>query len=169
MVLNSLTSFFNYGVKKDAMIEPDKVIKKPVLHPGKMDVNWDDITCTCAVGDSLIMGFGNGALVCLDTRSNIQLSDSIQFIDLGFTDSNEKSEDIQEQPIEKLKMLYMDPMQQLNNGVSKIIAQGESLLLSLSGGTISCNSFPEFEKLDVLDVDQILDFEIYKNRSQKYI
>lgn len=66
-------------------------------------------------------------------------------------------------------MLYMDPMQQVNNGVSKIIAQSESLLLSLSGGSISCNSFPEFEKLDVLDVDQILDFEIYKNRSQKYI
>jgi hypothetical protein len=63
----------------------------------------------------------------------------------------------------------MDPMQQLNNGVSKIIAQSESLLLSLSGGTIGCNSFPEFEKLEVLDVDQILDFEIYKNRSQKYI
>lgn len=41
-------------------------------------------------------------------------------------------------------------------------------MLSLSAGTISCNSFPEFEKLDVLDVDQILDFEIYKNRTQKY-
>lgn len=52
--------------------------------------------------------------------------------------------------------------------MTKIIAQAEVLLLSLSGGTITCNSFPEFEKLDVLDVDQILDFEIYRNRTQKY-
>jgi hypothetical protein len=70
-IINSLTSFFNYGVKKDLAIEPDKIVKKQVLQPGKMEVNWNEITCTCAVGDSLIMGFGNGALVCLDTRSNV--------------------------------------------------------------------------------------------------
>ena len=75
-----------------------------------MEINWSDITCTCAVGDSLIMGFGNGALICIDTRNNVPVNESIQFVDLSFTDSSDKSEDKQEQPIEKLKMLYMDPM-----------------------------------------------------------
>jgi hypothetical protein len=42
------------------------------------------------------------------------------------------------------------------------------MLLSLFGGTIVCHTYPEFDKMDVLDVDSILDFEIYKNKVQKY-
>jgi hypothetical protein len=37
----------------------------------------------------------------------------------------------------------------------------ESLLLSLSNGMISCHVIPDLEKLEVLDADQILDFEPY--------
>ena len=95
-IINSLTSFFNYGVKKEMAIEPDKTSKKTVLQPGKLEVEWNDITCTCAVGDSLIMGFGNGALVAIDTRNNVELKDCIQYIDLNFSDSSDKSEDKQE-------------------------------------------------------------------------
>jgi hypothetical protein len=95
-IINSLTSFFNYSTKKELAIEPDKTVKKKVLQPGKMDINWSDITCTCAVGDSLIMGFGNGALICIDTRNNVPVNESIQFVDLSFTDSGDKSEDKQE-------------------------------------------------------------------------
>jgi hypothetical protein len=70
-ILSSITSLFNYGVKKDLAIEPDKIEKKPVFHPGKKEASWNDITCSCAAGDSLILGFGNGALVCLNTRNDV--------------------------------------------------------------------------------------------------
>ena len=76
-IINSLTSFFNYSTKKEMAIEPDKTVKKTVLQPGKMEVNWSDITCTCAVGDSLIMGFGNGALISIDTRNNVPVNEAI--------------------------------------------------------------------------------------------
>lgn len=69
-LLNSLTSLFNYG-KKDLAIEPDKTEKKQMIQPGKKEVDWNDITCSCAVGDSLILGFGNGSLVSISTRIDV--------------------------------------------------------------------------------------------------
>lgn len=54
--------------------------------------------------------------------------------------------------VEKLRFLYLDP---------------KVLLLSLSGGQIRCHTFPRFERLDVLEVDHILDFEAYHRTERR--
>lgn len=49
----------------------------------------------------------------------------------------------------------------------KTVAEQESLLLSLAGGTLRCHSYPNFEQIEVLDCDSILDFEPFKIVSNK--
>ena len=62
-----------------------------------------------------MLGFGNGAFMCLDTRNDIALADSIKYKNLHFTDlsdssiidhSNDHSKF--DAPIDKMKMIYLD-------------------------------------------------------------
>jgi hypothetical protein len=55
--------------------------------PGRRNFDWKDISCSCACGDSLMLGFGNGAFMCIDTRNEIALADSIKYKNLYFTDT----------------------------------------------------------------------------------
>ena len=38
-----------------------------------------------------MLGFGNGALLCLNTKNDVRLEDSVQYKNYNFTDSNNQS------------------------------------------------------------------------------
>ena len=41
-----------------------------MVQDGKKKYGWNDVSATAACGDRLLLGFGNGALVCIDTSSS---------------------------------------------------------------------------------------------------
>ena len=94
------------------MEDADKNITKNIFQPGKnKDIDWGDITASCASGDNVILGFGNGALVCYNTQENVPQNEAIKKMDLNFSGSGDK-------PIDKLKLVHMDVMKQITrNGV----------------------------------------------------
>jgi hypothetical protein len=53
-----------------------------------------------------------------------------------------------------MKMIYLDKIQQMDRSKElKTVAEQESLMLSLAGGTLRCHSYPSFEQIEVLDCD----------------
>ena len=64
-----------------------------------------------------MLGFGNGAFMCIDTRNEIQLADSIQYKNLYFTDTADSSStDLSDDskfdvPLDKMKMIYLEKIQ----------------------------------------------------------
>jgi hypothetical protein len=51
-------------------------------------------------------------------------------------------------------MIYLDKIQQMDRSKElKTVAEQESLMLSLAGGTLRCHSYPSFEQIEVLDCD----------------
>ena len=43
-----------------------------VIQDGKRKHGWYEVSATAACEDVLLIGFGNGALVCLDTKINVK-------------------------------------------------------------------------------------------------
>ena len=96
------------------------------------------------------MGYANGALVILSTRSDysrVVLDETIKKIELNFSGPDDHA-------IEKLSVIHVDIA-----GQSKVA----SYLLSLAGGKVSCHRLPNLEQFEnALCEDQVLDFEPYK-------
>lgn len=112
----SLTnSVMSYGKKKDTFaLETANQIKLKE-QPGKRTFDWKDISCSCACGDTLMLGFGNGAFMCLNTRNDIALADSIMYKNLNFTDLGDSSnfdtssdQSKFDAPLDKMRMIYLD-------------------------------------------------------------
>jgi hypothetical protein len=50
-------------------------VEQEVVQDGKKKYGWYEISASAACGDTLLLGFGNGALVCIDTaQSNSKTS-----------------------------------------------------------------------------------------------
>mmetsp|Transcript_12184 Transcript_12184/g.18822 ORF Transcript_12184/g.18822 Transcript_12184/m.18822 type:complete len:219 (+) Transcript_12184:915-1571(+) len=126
----------------------------------------------------MILGFGNGAIMSLNTKNDTPLSDCIEHTDLYFsaksfaaagnflarnTSALGPDRDKEDKPLDKLRMVYLEAIFDTNpeTGQPTTIVKNENLLLSLSAGQLSCHTFPEFERLEVLEADQIIDFEPY--------
>lgn len=124
-------------------------------HVGRKKLNMKELTCSVANGDTIILGFGNGAVAVLSTRCDhlvAQDDELIKKIDLKFS----------KKPIEKLRVIHIE-------------RQGRvyQLLLSLSGTMINCHFLPNLEKCEAdLEADKIIDFEPYqcpKGQSQVHL
>ena len=89
------------------MGDVDQNITKDIYQPGRnKEIDWSDITASCASGEHVILGFGNGALVCYNTQENVPQNEAIKKLDLNFTGAGDK-------PIDKLKLVHMDVMKQI--------------------------------------------------------
>ena len=51
--------------QNEALKEEDHV----VVQDGKKEFGWNEISATAACGDALLLGFGCGALICIETSS----------------------------------------------------------------------------------------------------
>ena len=40
------------------------------MQPGKKSIKWTEVSCSAASGESVILGFGNGALAVLSARGD---------------------------------------------------------------------------------------------------
>lgn len=65
-----------------------------------------------------MLGFGNGAFMCLDTRNDIALADSIKYKNLHFTDLSDSSnfdtsgdQSKFDAPLDKMRMMYLERVQ----------------------------------------------------------
>jgi hypothetical protein len=156
-LFNSVSSYFSKrfgGQAQNAEIANAEKTKQE--QPGKkVNPDWAEITASCAFQDNLLLGFGNGALVMCKIDEKSGIADKIVHIDLNFTGDDDL-------PVDKLQILTMDlPPSNLGIEPSSKQELTKSILLTLSGGIISCHYLPSFEKLEFLDIDQILDFESY--------
>ena len=123
-------------------------VEQEIMQDGKRKVQWSEISATCVIGDSIIIGFGNGAVICIDTSQGLEMEKSITYRNMNFTGAENKA-------VDKLRVLTIESF-----GTKDI--QVESIVLSLSGGRIGFHNFPGFSPCDYLDLDEIIDFEWYK-------
>ena len=93
------------------------------------------MTCCCSFQDIIIIGFGNGSIVTIDTsdsKINIPLNKCISFHE-NFSDFS----------IDKMKIVYIQKKE-----------KSEYLLLSLTNEEIKCNLANEIEKgIDIFNKD----------------
>lgn len=143
--------------KRQAMSEVDKILeqnkKLQERLPGKKKAERNDISCSCASGDNVYLGFGNGALAVVD-MSREPNSGRIH------RDLIEHFSGDEGHAIDKMRVVYIE---------GPTPAEAESHLLSLTNGSIICHSMPELQPMDdVLDINEfILDFEVYRHSSSK--
>ena len=80
----------NKEKKLNIETEPD------IIQDGKQKFGWYDVSATAATEDILIVGFGNGALLTIDTKNNVKKDslESIKYANWNFTSDN--------QPVDKL-------------------------------------------------------------------
>ena len=116
---------------------------------GKKKYGWFEISATAACGDGLLLGFGNGALVAVDTSNSNATNKSqaggtkvknVIAQALHFTGPEDHA-------VDKLQIMYMesssrearaDKMQFTQNP-----AQVECLVVSLSGGRVNFHTWPD--------------------------
>ena len=103
-VLNAtqmVTSFTNFIRRSIARKPAEPTEEDKAVAAKKTQVGWTDITASCVIEDTLILGFGNGALACLDTKKSIQKEESITHLELNFSGEEDHH-------IEKLRTLAID-------------------------------------------------------------
>jgi hypothetical protein len=148
---NSFSTFLNKKMQGSQFVDQGKLEaqrKLEILPPGKkLTPEWTEITASCAFSDFLILGFGNGAMAMLKVSHSKKVENKIHHLDLAFSGD----EDL---PIDKMEVITMDLLPVSKEDHSKPM----SILLSLSGGIINCHSLPDLEKLEFLQIDEIVDF-----------
>lgn len=86
-------------------------------------------------------------------KNDVPIKECISHIDLSFTGEADT-------PVEKMRIIGMP-------GYQSKEADGKQadcmILLTLSNGMISIHQLPSFEKLELLEINQILDFEPYQD------
>jgi len=111
------------------------------------------------------LGFGNGVLAVIDTSKEASLSIKPPKYITDFSGASDR-------PIDKMRVVYLGQQQPAAAGGDKAPANDkapeETLLLSLSNSAIRCHPLPRLEpQRDVLDIDEVLDFEVYRSGSSK--
>jgi len=85
-----------------------------VVLDGKKKYGWHDISATAACGDGLLLGFGNGALVAIDTsQSNSNAISKSQSQTSGTKVKNIINHDLkftgpEDNAVDKLQIMYME-------------------------------------------------------------
>ena len=94
--MSSLTSYIRRSIarKPAEPLDEKEVVKKPV-------VGWTDVTASTVINDTLILGFGNGALSCLDTKARVAKEESLSHLELNFTGEEDHY-------VEKLRTMAID-------------------------------------------------------------
>ena len=71
-------------------------------------VGWDEITSSCAIKDTLFLGFGNGALVKLNSLEPIQQKGDLNAWNGNVTVVNLSFSGPENKPVNKLAVYQMD-------------------------------------------------------------
>ena len=96
-------------------------------------------------------------MAVIDTSDMLKpLSQSIVYFKEDFSGSSER-------PVDKLQVVYIDNISTGKGPDARPVFVIEPHLLSLSNGTVSGHrlKLPEMQKLNLLDAEQIVDFEAY--------
>lgn len=113
-------------------------------------MDWGEITCSCAFGDRVILGFSNGAVSCLNSHPDTAPEDILEHFNPDFCGGLDGRS---QEPIDKMRILYLPAhiSQPQPNALPTAILKNETLLLTLSAGEISCHSLPDFSVREVFD------------------
>jgi len=135
----------------DKILEQNKKLQEKL--PGKKKTEKNEISSSCASGDNVYLGFGNGTLAVVDTSREPNPGKIHSELIENFSGD-------EGHPIDKMRVVYIE---------GPTPAESDSHLLSLTNGSIICHNMPELRPTDdVLDINEfILDFEVYRHSSSK--